>query len=95
MENNMSNENVAYLEFESSQARMERTNFRLWVLCIVLIVSLLGTNTAWIVYENQFEDVVTETYTAETDKGGTAIANGDGSVIYNGESELHKDKDKN
>ena len=91
----MENRTVSYLEFESSQARMERTNFRLWILCIILVISLLGTNAAWIMYENQFEDVVTETYTAETDKGGTAIANGDGSVIYNGESELHKDKDKN
>lgn len=85
------NKQVSYLEFESSQARMERVNKRLWILCIILIATLLGTNCAWIVYENQFEDVVTETYTSETDGGGTAIANGGGSVIYNGESELHKD----
>lgn len=83
MENNMSNENVAYLEFESSQARMERTNFRLWVLCLVLIISLLGTNTAWIVYENQFEDteVSQEIDTGEGD--ATVIGVGD----YYGEGE--------
>ena len=83
MENNMSNENVAYLEFESSQARMERTNFRLWLLCLVLIISLLGTNTAWIVYENQFEDteVSQEIETGEGD--ATVIGVGD----YYGEGE--------
>lgn len=83
MENNMSNENVAYLEFESSQARMERTNFRLWLLCLVLIISLLGTNTAWIVYENQFEDteVSQEIDTGEGD--ATVIGVGD----YYGEGE--------
>lgn len=83
MENNMSNENVTYLEFESSQARMERTNFRLWLLCLVLIISLLGTNTAWIVYENQFEDteVSQEIDTGEGD--ATVIGVGD----YYGEGE--------
>ena len=40
--------------------------------------------------EQQFEDVVTESYTAETDQGGTAIANGSGEVTVNGESELHE-----
>ena len=33
----------------------------LWVLIILLIIALVGTNTGWIVYENQFEDVVTTT----------------------------------
>ena len=85
MENKMSNENVAYLEFESSQARMERTNFRLWILCLVLIISLLGTNTAWIVYENQFEDteVSQEIDTGEGD--ATVIGVGD----YYGEGETN------
>ena len=49
---------ISYLEFESSQARMERVNRRMWILCLVLIVSLLGTNGAWIYYESQFEDSV-------------------------------------
>ena len=39
-------------------ARMERANRRLWILCILLIVLLVGTNIAWIVYENSFEDIV-------------------------------------
>lgn len=72
-------------------AVMERQVKRLFILCLVIFAALVISNAAWIYYENTYEDVVTETYTAETDQGGTAIANGDGSVTVNGESNLHKD----
>lgn len=62
----------------------------LFILCFALLAALLGTNGAWLYRESQYEDVVTETYSAETDGGGTAIVNGDGSVTINGESDLHK-----
>lgn len=65
--------------------------FIAWLITFALFVL---TNIGWIVYENQFADVVTESYSAETDDGGTAIANGSGSVTY-GESDLHKDNTKN
>ena len=39
-------------------ASMERTIKRLWITTILLIVLLVGSNICWIVYENQFEDVV-------------------------------------
>ena len=63
----------------------ERTIKRLWIVIILLIVLVVGTNVAWIYYENQFEEVVT-TIEAQTDDGGAAIANADGSVTYYGES---------
>lgn len=81
MENNMS-----YLEFESSQARMERVNKRLWILCIMLIVSLLGTNGAWIYYENQFEDVVV-TQEAQADGESDINLQSIGGDYYGRESE--------
>lgn len=34
----------------------ERTIKRLWIIIILLIVLLVGTNCAWIYYESQFED---------------------------------------
>ena len=40
----MENDNVSYVVFEGEMTRMERTNHRLWILCIILIVCLLGTN---------------------------------------------------
>lgn len=49
---------VPYIVHESIMARMERTIRRLWILCIILILLLAGTNGAWIVYENSFEDIV-------------------------------------
>lgn len=82
MENQM-NKQVSYLEFESSQARMERINRRLWVLCLVLIISLLGTNGAWLYYESQFTDTEVS-QDIDTGQGdATVIGIGD----YHGESE--------
>ena len=83
---------VPYVVFESSQARMERTIKRLWILAIILIVLLFATNAAWIHYENQFVDEVTETYSSEADDGGLAIVNRDGSVNY-GQSNVHPEDD--
>lgn len=52
------NKMIPYIAFESATSRQERTIKRLWILCLVLIIALLGTNAGWIWYENQFEDVV-------------------------------------
>lgn len=49
---------IPYYFHEGDMARAERTIRRLWILCILLIVLLVGTNIAWIVYENSFEDIV-------------------------------------
>lgn len=69
----MEEERGLYLAYESSQARMERVNTKLWVVILVLIVALIGTNSAWIWYESQYEDMVTstQTVTQETEKSGT------------------------
>lgn len=77
---------IPYIAFESSQARMERVNKRLWIVILVLIVALVGTNVGWIIYENQWQYVDTTTVTQDVDSsdGGNAIIN-DG-VHINGES---------
>ena len=49
---------IPYFCHEGDMARAERTIKRLWILCIILIILLVGTNIAWIVYENSFEDIV-------------------------------------
>lgn len=75
---------IPYFAHEGIVARMERANRRLWVLCIVLIILLAGTNGAWIYYESQFTDE-TLTVTQDVDSGnGDAIVN-DG-VHVNGEN---------
>lgn len=94
MDNNV--QNIPYIAFESSQARMERTNRRMWIVILVLIVALLGTNAGWIYYEAQFEDVVTstETVTQEAtadDDSEIRLIGGD----YYGESEADSNQDNN
>ena len=48
-------------------AGMERQIKRLWITVIVLIVMLVGTNGAWLLYNSQFETVETvmEEYQAD------------------------------
>ena len=47
----MEQQNIPYFAHEGIMARMERTIKRLWVLCIVLIILLAGSNAAWLWYE--------------------------------------------
>jgi hypothetical protein len=81
--------NVPYVVHESAMARSERHNKRLWIVILVLIGALIGTNLAWIIYENSFEDyIITEEYDVEQDADGgdnNSIING--GEIVNGEAE--------
>lgn len=77
---------ISYAAHEGMMARMERTIRRLWILCIILIILLAGTNAAWIWYESQFMDEsLTVTQDLDSGNGGDAVIN-DG-VHINGESE--------
>ena len=81
----MENTNIPYIAFESVTLRLERSNKRLWIIIIILILTLLGTNAGWIWYESQF--IVTEV-SQDVDTG-----NGDATVIgignYNGEDKAN------
>ena len=83
---------VPYVVHEGEMTRMERTNHRLWMLCIMLLVALLATNAGWIWYESQWETVeTTESYDINSDVGGNAVYNGSGEVRINGESTQDQD----
>ena len=58
---------VPYIAFEAEMARKERTERRMWVVVIVLILALVGSNAAWIYRETQYENVVTTTYEQRAD----------------------------
>ena len=79
----MENEQVAqipYFAHEGEMVRMERANKRLWIVILVLIVCLMGTNIGWIVYESQFTD---EYVQQEVDTGeGFAVVSGIGDAVY-------------
>ena len=68
---------VPYIVFESELARLERIIRREFVLIIVSVILLVGTNACWLWYENQFEEVTTTEVTQDVDSGdgGDAIIN--------------------
>lgn len=73
-------EPVPYIVHESDMARLERTIKRLWILLILLIVLLVGSNVAWIAYESQFTEEVVTTETEaeqETEDGSNYVVGGD------------------
>ena len=81
---------VPYIVHEGDMARLERTNKRLWILSILLVVLLVGSNAGWIWYESQFETVETTTQEVEQDVdtgNGDATVIGIGSIYGEGETE--------
>ena len=64
--------------------RVSRTNKRLWVMCMLLILLLVGTNALWLYYESQWEVIETE-ITQENEHGYNNYIGNNGD-IYNGET---------
>ena len=68
---------VPYIAHESDMVRMERTNRRLWILCLFLIFMLVATNFGWLVYEKSFTDI---TITQENEDGYNNYIGNDGDI---------------
>lgn len=76
---------VPYVVHESSMARAERQAKRLIAIIILLIVLFVGSNVGWLIYENQFEDVITsEEIIVDAEENGIANYIGNDGDIYNG-----------
>lgn len=50
---------IPYYVAEAMADRQSLTIKRLWIMCILLILLLVGTNCAWLWYESQWEYVET------------------------------------
>lgn len=73
---------IPYIVYEAEQARNERIFRRMWIAIVLMIILLVGTNLAWLVYESQFETVYTDTQIeAHQDGSGLNIVGG-GDVDY-------------
>ena len=75
--------------YEGAQARLERSNKRLWILAIILIAALLLTNIGWVIYESQYqvvEESVRTTVEQDNDGGNNNFIGGNGDIV-NGEAE--------
>lgn len=88
MDEDKSKAMIPYFCHEGDMARAERTNMRLWILCIILTILFVGSNVFWFYYENQFEDVVetTQEVTQDNDNGINNFIGGNG-VITDGEAD--------
>lgn len=81
----MDNDKSEYFIYESSMIRLERIIKRLWILCIILILLLVGTNIGWIWYESQFVDEIKIDQEIESEDSDNYIT-GIGNIGY-GENE--------
>lgn len=66
---------IPYIAHEQEMARRERTEKRLWITIILLIVLLVGSNAGWMYNESQFEDVYQEVV-QEADNGTNSFIGG-------------------
>lgn len=78
--------NVRQYDIDLLSAMAERTIKRLWIVILVLIIALIGTNGAWIWYNAQFEVVETTTTIEATQDGADVNVVGGGDVNYGAES---------
>lgn len=86
----MDKKDVPYLVYEASMTRLERIIEKLWIIVILLIILLVGSNGAWLYYESQFTDtVMTQEAEIDTRDGNAFVTNG-GDLNY-GESESEAD----
>ena len=69
---------IPYFVHDEIMARFERTVKRLWILCILTILLLVGTNAYWIWYENQWMDIVE--VTQDTPNGNNNYVGRDGNI---------------
>lgn len=77
--------NVPYFFYEGDMSRLERQLKRLWIVILVLIFLLVGSNCAWLWYESQFQVVEETVIEAEQDGSGINIVGG-GDIEYGTES---------
>lgn len=75
---------VPYCVFDGEMARQERHFKRLWIVIIMLIVFLVGSNIAWILYESQFSEIELS-QEIESDMIERSAITVMGDVDYNGE----------
>ena len=80
-------EQIPYIVHEGAMSRMERVNKRLIAIIVLLIILLVGSNIAWLVYDSQFESCSSSCkIDAEQDGDGVNIVGG-GDITYGPESD--------
>lgn len=69
---------VPFVTLESERVMHDREKHRWFIIVLVLLILLVGSNAAWLVYESQYVDeVVTQEVTQEADGGNNSFVGGD------------------
>lgn len=77
----ITDKNVPYIVFESTICRFDRVIKRLWVIILILVFLLLGTNLAWLYHEQQFEQATETTVEQRADdESDNSFIGGDNNV---------------
>lgn len=56
-------------------SELKKTNKRWFLISVFLLISLLGSNIAWLIYESQYEYVATDTITTTQDVDNADLDN--------------------
>lgn len=82
----MTNVVMSSADWQRNEQRHLRREKRFVAIIVLLIILLVGSNIGWMIYESQFEDVVTtEEIVVDADDNGNANYIGQDGNIYNGE----------
>ena len=71
---------VPYIAHESAVARLERVIKRIWVLVLSLIILLVASNGAWILWESQYQ-TIEPTITQESADGYNNYIGNAGDIV--------------
>lgn len=83
---------VPYQVFKDFKETAKANSLKWFIVCLVLIVLLVGSNIGWLIYENSFEDIeTTEEIVVDAENDGIANYIGNDGDIYNGESDSKED----
>lgn len=79
----MEKEQMMYTEaqHEREMTRIETQSKRWFIAFLIVLVMLFATNTGWVIYESQFQDVIV-TQDGYADGNGSNYMNGTGEMSY-------------
>ena len=81
-------------DWQRNEQRHESREKRLMWVIVLLICLLVGSNIAWLIYENSYKDVITtEEITVDAESDGIANYIGNDGDIYNGEDYSKKNNE--
>lgn len=68
---------IPFFAHEAEVERLTKINKRLFALCIIFFLGIVGQRVGQWIYDSQYEDIII-TQEADTDTGGNVIMNGTG-----------------